>query len=225
MWTTSIWKLLAEDPSGWPLHRPPPLHHALPHYYVSPSSPSSPSSLAHLTTSLLCSYLPVVHVYTAYCPCTGGDAFDVPLHPPSQAKADKAESEMNDLEERMLALPEGSPDRLTLEKAFAVKKVEFRQAQESVNSQCPTPAHLTSKVPECESEAVVAAKWGVGNESYNATECCRTHSTMRDILISLVAFFDANGIEWYLDGGTLIGNLRHDGALGETLVEKWNGYV
>lgn len=108
---------------------------------------------------------------------TGGDAFDVPLHPPS--------------------------------------------------SQCPTPAHLTSKVPECESEAVVAAKWGVGNESYNATECCHTHSTMRDILISLVAFFDANGIEWYLDGGTLIGNLRHDGALGETLVlvEKWDGYV
>ena len=81
--------------------------------------------------------------------------------------------------------------------------------------QCPVPPSLlaASKVPECAPGPAVLARWGVGNASYNATECCEEHSVMRDMTRAVAAFFDANGWDWFLDGGSLIGNLRHSGTM------------
>ena len=67
----------------------------------------------------------------------------------AQAKADKIEAEMNDIEKRMLALPEGSPERVALEKEFVVKKSELKSAQAEIKA---------AKAAAGEAEAAAAGK-------------------------------------------------------------------
>ena len=69
--------------------------------------------------------------------------------------------------------------------------------------------HLCATSPECEDEALVQQRWRIKPGTYSRAECCKSHATMRRMLKSLSAFLDTFGFDWFVDGGTLLGPVRH----------------
>jgi hypothetical protein len=145
----------------------------------------------------------------------------------AQAKADQAEAEMNDLEERVLALPEGSPERLALEKEFAEKKVEFVKAPESVKAAEAAVAEAEEVAESKEADAAVVVAQDNNRVllfiSTSASKLILVHanpsSTVKD-LKKLI--FDHTGIPACIQKTLTFGgkNLADGDRLSDTLIEN-----
>ena len=75
-----------------------------------------------------------------------------------------------------------------------------------------------SKNPECEDRDAIFARWGV--VKYSQAECCQLHAALLNQLEALITFFNTFGIRWFVDGGTLLGMVRHGGRM-----VPWDGDV
>ena len=90
-----------------------------------------------------------------------------------------------------------------------------RHQQATTAAANPSPIH-SSPSPECPSEcqapAALTRRFGVVR-GYDRATCCARHAVLHDMLHALFSFLDADGAGWMLDGGTLLGNVRHRGTM------------
>ena len=91
--------------------------------------------------------------------------------------------------------------------------------QAASNTGTTAAAAATTVLPascpaECEPEVLVARRFGVTDlQHYRRSRCCKRHAVLKEMLLALFEFLDSEGIPWMLDGGTLLGNIRHRGML------------
>eukprot|EP00966_Prymnesium_polylepis_P302056 6978647-Prymnesium_polylepis.2 len=78
----------------------------------------------------------------------------------------------------------------------------------SAHHKCPLDA------PECAPPTEVRGRWNVSASTYhNDLACCNEHEQMRQMIAQIAAFFAAKSYDWFLDGGTLLGTVRHNSTL------------
>ena len=74
--------------------------------------------------------------------------------------------------------------------------------------------------PECESEAVVTKRWNLADGVYSQARCREEHRRLRSMLEALAIFFETQRIEWFFEGGSLLGVERHSGS-----IIPWDGDI
>ena len=74
--------------------------------------------------------------------------------------------------------------------------------------------------PGCGPAREVNLRWKLHAGLYDRLRCCAVHARVRDTAAALFAWLDRRNATWYLEGGTLLGAIRHKDTSGFVPWEK-----